>query len=414
MTKHLNLLPGETLEIKGFDSLGEPTITREDDGSLALTFNFMPPDNGTYEENLDLEIFDNFDTELSKVLDVEVVWEDREFFNIPSPKKDTIDILKNYLENFWKNHSGKSENNIQKELTQQNNTEKSIKSTPARELSSIPSLINDTLKSLKKYLENFWYNRSEKKEIKTPNDLIQPMINKLPNQIITSKNIKKELEEFLFNYFKSYKYNYKKKENNILIEFNEVIIAISFSFIKIDNGIIKVQIGTGLGHNLVNKYLRNCKLYPIKYDNYPIIHNFSTFEESELLNVYINSSDRLNLYIKNLKNCLDNYIMPFYTKYSTISAIDFKYNSDKGLNPFSKQNSNEEIKAIIICCLANNPNRIEILKNRLSKISDNIDFYNVNYNILILLADLMRENLIPEEEFKYYTTTFNLQNHLEL
>ena len=100
MTKHLNLLPGETLEFKGFDSLGEPTITREDNGSLALTFNFMPPDNGTYEENLDMVIFDNFDTELSKVLGVEVVWEDREFFNIPSPKKDTIDILKNYLENF--------------------------------------------------------------------------------------------------------------------------------------------------------------------------------------------------------------------------------------------------------------------------------------------------------------------------
>ena len=97
MTKHLNLLPGETLEIKGFDSLGEPIITREDDGSLALTFNFMPPDNGTYEENLDMDIFDNFDNELSKVLGVEVVWEDREFFNIPTPKEDTIELLKNYL-----------------------------------------------------------------------------------------------------------------------------------------------------------------------------------------------------------------------------------------------------------------------------------------------------------------------------
>ena len=91
-----------------------------------------------------------------------------------------------------------------------------------------------------------------------------------------------------------------------------------------------------------------------------------------------------------------------FTKYSTIYAIDSKYNSDKGLNPFSKQNSYEEIISIIISCLSKNPNRIEILKNRLSKISDNIDFYNVNYNILILLADLMRENLIPEEEFKYY------------
>lgn len=414
MTKHLNLLPGETLEIKGFASLGEPTITREDDGSLALTFNFMPPDNGAYEENLDKDIFDNFDTELSKVLGVEVVWEDREFFNIPSPNEDTIELLKNYLENFWNNHSKNNDNITQKELKHQINTEQTIKAITDRKVFSISSLINNTLKSLKKYLENIWQNRSENKENKTPNDLTQPMINKLQNQIITSKNIKKKLEEFLFNYFNSYKQNYNKKENKLLIDFNEVIIDISFTFIKIDNGIFKVQIGTGLGHNLVNKYLRNCKLFPIKYDNYPIIHYFSTFEEKELLNVYINSTDKLNLYIKNLKNYLDNSIMPFYTKYSTISAIDFKYNSDNGLSPFSKQNSNDEIKAIIICCLVNNPNRIEILKNRLSKISDNIDFYNVNYNILILLSDLMRENLIPEEEFKYYTTTFNLQNHLEL
>jgi len=408
MTKHINLLPGETIEIKGFDSLGEPTITREDDGSLALTFNFMPPDNGTYEENLDMDIFDNFDTELSNVLGVEVVWEDREFFNIPSPKKDTIDILKNYLENFWSNHSGKSENNIQKELTQQNNTKKSIKSTPARELSSIPSLINDTLKSLKKYLENFWHNRSENEEIKTPNDLILPTINKLPNQIITSKNIKKELEEFFFNYFNSYKQNYNKKENKLLIDFNEVIIDISFSFIKIDNGMFKVRFGTGLGHNLVNKYIRNCDLNPIKYDNYPALFYFATFEESELLNIYINSGDYLALYIKNLKICLDNYIMPFYTKYSTISALDLKYNSEKGLNPFSKQNSYEEIISIIISCLSKNPNRIEILENRLSKISDNINFYKKNYNIYILLEDLMRDNQIPEEEFNYYIKQFSL------
>lgn len=226
--------------------------------------------------------------------------------------------------------------------------------------------------------------------------------------MITIQIIKKELEYFIFNYFDSYKYTYNKKANNILIEFNEVIIDISFTFIKIDKGIFKVQIGTGLGHNLVNKYLRNCKLYPIKYDNYPIIHNFSTFEEKELLNVYINSSDRLNLYIKNLKNYLDNSIMPFYTKYSTISAIDFKYNSDNGLNPFSKQNSNDEIKAIIICCLANNPNRSGIMINRLTKISENIDFYKVNYNIIGLIEELKNDNLISEQDFKYYEKKYKL------
>lgn len=40
----------------------------------------MPPDNGAKEENLDMDIFDNFVTELSKFLGVEVVREDRDFW----------------------------------------------------------------------------------------------------------------------------------------------------------------------------------------------------------------------------------------------------------------------------------------------------------------------------------------------
>ena len=78
------------------------------------------------------------------------------------------------------------------------------------------------------------------------------------------------------------------------------------------------------------------------------------------------------------------------------------------MNPFSKQNSYEEIISIIISCLSKNPNRIEILENRLSKISDNINFYKKNYNIYILLEDLMRDNQIPEEEFNYYIKQFSL------
>lgn len=226
--------------------------------------------------------------------------------------------------------------------------------------------------------------------------------------MMTVQIIKRELECFFINYFEAYKCNYNKKTNIILIEFNEVIIYICYSFIKIDKEIFKVHFGTELGHNLVNKYIRNCDLNPIKYDNYPVLFYHSTFEESELLNIYINSEERLSLYIKNLKICLDNYILPIYTKYSTISDLDLKYNSEKGLNPFSKQNSYEEIISIIICCLSRNPNRSVIMNNRLSKISDNIDFYKVNYNILILIEELKNDNLISEEDFKYYEKKYKL------
>lgn len=356
MTKHLNLLPGERLEIKGFDSLGEPTITREVNGSLALTFNFMPPDNGAYEENLYMDIFDNFDTELSKVLGIEVVWEDREFFNIPSPKKDTIDILKNYLENFWKKLSA---NKTSEEIQLQNNSAQ-------------------------------------------------------PSPAITLKSLKKELEDFYFNYFESFKYKYNRKENTLLIDLNEVILSISYSFIKIGNSIFGIQSGMGLSHTCVDKYINNCNVHDFQIKNYPVFSYYPTYEEKESLNFYIRTDERMILYLKNLKFYLDNRSMPVYTKYSTLASLDFEYNNDKGIKPFLLQNDWEELVSIIICCLTNNPNRFKILNNRLKKITDNIAIFKKNYNIYLLLEDLMIDNLIPEEEFKYYTTTFNLQNHLEL
>lgn len=89
--------------IEGFDSYGEPEIRILDEGGLYLVFNFMPPLDENGEDRED-PIFENFDEELAKVLDVKVIWEDNEFFLIPEPKPDTVERAKVYLENFWKNH----------------------------------------------------------------------------------------------------------------------------------------------------------------------------------------------------------------------------------------------------------------------------------------------------------------------
>ncbi|MBK6699516.1 MAG: hypothetical protein IPG55_06370 [Saprospiraceae bacterium] len=310
----------------------------------------MPPDNGAYEENLDMVIFDNFDNELSKVLGVEVVWEDREFFNIPSPKKDTIDILKKYLENFWKKLSA---NKTTKEIPLQINTEQ-------------------------------------------------------PSLAITLKSLKKELEDFYFNYFELYNYKYARKENTLLIELNEVILTISFSFIKIGNSIFGIQSGMGLSHTSVDKYINNCNVHDFQIKNYPVFSYFPTYEEKESLNFYIRTDEKMILYLKNLKLYLDNRTMPVYTKYSTLASLDFEYNNDNGIKPFLLQNDWEELVSIIICCLTNNPNRFKILNNRLKKITDNIDIFKKNYNIYLFLDGLMQDNLILEEEFKYYVKQFNI------
>lgn len=92
------------IPINGFDSDGEPEIREFADGTVSIVFNFMPPLNGT-DEGIENEIFENFDKELKRVLDVEVIWDDREVFFISEPQQDTVTKLKNYLESFWIHNS---------------------------------------------------------------------------------------------------------------------------------------------------------------------------------------------------------------------------------------------------------------------------------------------------------------------
>lgn len=399
MTKHLNLLHGETLEIKGFDSLGEPTITREENGSLALTFNFMPPDNGTYEENLDMDIFDNFDNELSKVLGVEVVWEDREFFNIPSPKKDTIEILKNYLENFWSNHSKIEENKTIKDSIHQNNTK--LITSPKKGIVDI----------FKNYLENFWKKLSANK---TTEEIPLQIYTAQPSPAITLKSLKKEVENFQKEYFSSYKYKYDNTYNTIHIEFNEVVLSLGLSCTKHDPGVFSVFPSASINHNLVNKYIGLCHFYPEKNDRYTIITNFPNSEDRKRFDIYIRSIDNFNAFLKIYIKHLHKTYFPFAKKYSTISAIDKKFNFDNGSSPFSSDFAWSELYSIPICCINKNPNRKIIIKNKLKKILDHYESYKSNFILYLLLEGLMQDNLIPEDEFNYYVTRFNLQNHLEL
>ncbi len=91
-----------TIKVKGFDKDGEPEIQILKNGSLRLVFEFMPPLNGSDDQN-DNEIFENFDKELSKIIGKEIVWEDRETFLIEKAEKGDEKLLKKYLEEFWVN-----------------------------------------------------------------------------------------------------------------------------------------------------------------------------------------------------------------------------------------------------------------------------------------------------------------------
>ncbi len=85
-----------SLLLTGFDSDGEPEIRLMKDGSLCLVFSFMPP---SWEDEVD-ESFRDFDERLASAIGTSVIWEDREFFLIPSPRPDTVDRIRMFIETY--------------------------------------------------------------------------------------------------------------------------------------------------------------------------------------------------------------------------------------------------------------------------------------------------------------------------
>ncbi len=78
------------VSLTGFDPEGEPEIRVMADGTLCVAFNTMPPDDATPEED---ELFERFDKEMAKAIGVEVMWQDRESFRVPTPTENTVDAI---------------------------------------------------------------------------------------------------------------------------------------------------------------------------------------------------------------------------------------------------------------------------------------------------------------------------------
>jgi hypothetical protein len=88
MSDAANVIP-----LTGFDPDGEPEIREMGDGSLCLVFNFMPP---SWADD-DPDRFDDFDKQLAKAVGLPVKWEDREFFRIDKPAKDTVERIRRFI-----------------------------------------------------------------------------------------------------------------------------------------------------------------------------------------------------------------------------------------------------------------------------------------------------------------------------
>ncbi len=87
----------ETIKLSGFDPAGEPEIRRTAEGRLWLCIQFMPPSWVPEEERLELGRWQDFDAWMRTALGVRVVWEDREWFRIDRPERDTVHLIERFL-----------------------------------------------------------------------------------------------------------------------------------------------------------------------------------------------------------------------------------------------------------------------------------------------------------------------------
>jgi len=87
----------QTIELSGFDADGEPEIRLMKNGKMHVVFEFMPP---SWAE--DETAFDRFDREMAEAIGVKVIWEDREFFLIPSPQADTAERIAAFVAGYPK------------------------------------------------------------------------------------------------------------------------------------------------------------------------------------------------------------------------------------------------------------------------------------------------------------------------
>ncbi|MFC0351972.1 hypothetical protein [Undibacterium danionis] len=99
------------IEVIGFDSEGEPSIGLQDDGSIHIMFNFMPPSYA--HETIYARNFEDFEEQLTAAVDSKVNWEDRELFIIEKPNTDTQQKLIEFLSTYEAQESYK---NIERKL----------------------------------------------------------------------------------------------------------------------------------------------------------------------------------------------------------------------------------------------------------------------------------------------------------
>ena len=94
------LIAEEGKTIQGFDPLGEPVLRNKQDGTIEITFEFMPPSWAEQVHRDELYKYDYFEHIIAAHIGAKVVRDDREVFVVQSSDPDVIEKLVTFLSGY--------------------------------------------------------------------------------------------------------------------------------------------------------------------------------------------------------------------------------------------------------------------------------------------------------------------------
>jgi hypothetical protein len=91
-----------TTTLTGFEPDAEPVLRHMRDGSLLLVLAFIPPRVSEGQPDK-VKRFDlnTFGTELERAAGVPVIWDDKEVFVVQRPRRDTVERIRCFLQDYW-------------------------------------------------------------------------------------------------------------------------------------------------------------------------------------------------------------------------------------------------------------------------------------------------------------------------
>ena len=112
-------------------------------------------------------------------------------------------------------------------------------------------------------------------------------------------------------------------------------------------------------------------------------------------------------HINFLKKLIENNVLEWANNHSTLNSLDINFNLEVNTS-INLDYPSREIYGILTSALVQNKDKMRIIDQRLSNISQDSGFIKDNYIPKILLENLCKDSFLTNEELNYFIEKHNM------